>query len=135
MRRLGLIGLALLLAGGLSAQAQVLASGQFPLGFTSGPGSPNFNSAITLAGTVPADLGPTAGGRLVLSLRDVGRPDQFCDPDDPSGGLFDGCATVDWPFPGRRGINLVRLELADGVQDFHLRMDDTFSAIPEPDGP
>ncbi len=115
--------------------AQVLAEGEVDLFFSTGPGSPHFNSAITRMHTVPADLGPTAGQLLVLSLRDSSRPNQFCDPEDPTGGLFEGCAVVDWPFPGRRGINLVELALNSGDRTFHLRMSDDLADDPEPDGP
>lgn len=115
--------------------AQILAQGEVDLFFSTGPGSPTFNSAITLPHTAPADLGPTAGRLLVLSLRDASQPDQFCDPADPSGGLFDGCAVVDWPFPGRRGINLVELALDSGDRTYHLRMSDQLEDDPEPDGP
>ena len=131
------LAFALTLVLGVPCQltAQVLAQGEVDLFFSTGPGSPNFNSAITQVHTVPVDLGPTAGQRLVLSLRDASRPDQFCDPTDPSGGLFEGCAVVDWPFPGRRGINLVELALASGDRTFHLRMSDELSDDPEPEGP
>ncbi len=115
--------------------AQVLASGEVDLLFSDGPGSPTFNSAITRVHTVPMDLGSTSGKLLVLSLRDASRPDQFCDPDDPTGGLFEGCAVVDWPFPGRRGINLVELEMDSGDRTFHLRMSNALSDDPEPEGP
>ncbi len=126
----------LLLGLAAGAQAQVLASGQVDLPHTTtGPGSPEFNFPVTRMHTVPLGVSAAAGARLVVSLRDVNRPDQFCDPDDPSGGLFDGCATIDWPFPGRRGINLVELELSTGIETFHLRMNDVLSDIPEPDGP
>ncbi len=118
-----------------SAQVQVLASGTVDLEASSGPGDPNFNSPITRMHVLPVAPMPAAGSRLIVSLRDISQPDQFCDPSDSSGGLFDGCATVDWPFPGRRGINLVEIELTSGAQTLHLRMDDTLADDPEPDGP
>ncbi len=129
------VALFVVLPAPVSLAAQILADGEFELLFSNGPGTPNFNSAITLSHIVPADLGPTTGRHLILSLRDSSRPDQFCDPDDPSGGLFDGCATVDWPFPGRRGINLLGLTLDSGNQTLHLRMSDELADEPEPDGP
>lgn len=119
----------------VATEAQVLASGTFDLAFSGGPGSATFNSALTRMHGMPLDLPPTAGAHLVVSLRDLSRPEQVCDPDDPSGGLFDGCATVDWPFPGRRGTNLLELQSSSGNETLHLRMDDTLSAEPEPDGP
>ncbi|MCH9647009.1 MAG: hypothetical protein K0U98_02155 [Deltaproteobacteria bacterium] len=123
-----------LIASG-AAQAQVLASGTYDLQFSTGPGSPTFNSALTRMHTLPGDLGATAGARLVVSLIDLSRPDQDCDPDDPSGGIFEGCAVVDWPFPGRRGINLIEAQLTTGFETFHLRMGDVLSDEPEPSGP
>ena len=136
-KTLATLALALLLALSTPSQltAQVLAEGEVDLFFSTGPGSPNFNSPITQMHTVPADIGPTAGRLLVLSLRDSSRPEQFCDPEDPTGGLFEGCAVVDWPFAGRRGINLVELELDEGSRTFHLRMSDEFDDEPEPEGP
>lgn len=131
-----LVACCLLLGLPAVAQVQVLASGQVDLPHTTtGPGSPEFNFPVTRMHTLPLGLGSTAGARLVVSLRDISQPDQLCDPNDPSGGLFDGCATIDWPFPGRRGINLVELELSTGIETFHLRMNDELSDTPEPDGP
>ncbi len=127
--------ISLLLVSPSVAQAQVLASGTFDLQFSLGPGSPSFNSPLTRMHTMPADLEETAGGTLIVSLVDLSQPGQLCDPDDPFGGLLDGCATVDWPFPGRRGINLVEVQLSTGLETFHLRMSDQLAADPEPDGP
>jgi len=112
--------------------AQVLASGQFDLEASSGPGDPAFNSALTANHAMPMGLGATSGVEISVGLRDVGRPDLVCDPD---GGLFQDCAAVDWPFPGRRGINLVEVETTSGFVTLHLRMTDTLEADPEPDGP
>ncbi|MEM1180820.1 MAG: hypothetical protein AAGM22_20920 [Acidobacteriota bacterium] len=115
--------------------AQTLASGLFDLPNSTGPGDPGFNSALTANRTLPADLPPTAGAEIHVRLRDVSRPDMVCDLDDTFGDLFSGCAAVDWPFPGRRGINLVEVETDQGLVTLHLRMNDTLSLDPEPDGP
>lgn len=133
--KISLCALALLWLAPTMASAQLLASGEFALPASSGPGDPNFNFAFTVEPTVPTGLGTTAGKTLAISLRDSSRPDQFCDPDDPFGGLTEGCATIDWPFPGRRGINLMAIDLEGGKQTFHLRMEDMLSDQPEPDGP
>ncbi len=131
-----LVVASLLIAPSATAQVTVLASGTHNLDFSNGPGDANFNSAITRMHTLPLDLGATAGDRLIVSLRDLTQTSQVCPGDeDPSGGLFDGCATVDWPFPGRRGINLVEAQLTTGLETFHLRMGDVLSSQPEPDGP
>lgn len=118
-----------------TTDAQTLASGTFDLEESSGPGHPAFNSALTANHTLPGDLGSTAGGMIVVALRDSSRPDKVCDLDDDFGDLFSGCAAVDWPFPGRRGINLLEVETTSGMQTLHLRIGDTLSADPEPDGP
>lgn len=118
-----------------STEAQLLASGTFDLEESSGPGDPAFNSALTANHTLPGDLGSTAGEMVVVALRDSSRPDKMCDLDDTFGDLFSGCAAVDWPFPGRRGINLLEVETTTGLETLHLRIGDSLSADPEPDGP
>lgn len=52
---------------------------------------PGFHEPFQLTGMVPAD-GAGVSGRLVVRLRDEGRPDQACDRDHP----LSGCMTVDW---------------------------------------
>lgn len=115
--------------------AQSLADGLFDLPNSTGPGDPGFNSALTANHTLPTGLGATAGAAIHVRLRDAGRPDKVCDLDDDFGDLFNGCAAVDWPFQDRRGINLVEVETDEGPVTLHLRMDDSLSLVPEPDGP
>ena len=126
---------ALLLLGVSAASGQVLASGLFDLPNSTGPGDPDFNSALTANHTMPLGLIAPAGAEIRVALRDVSRPDMVCDLDDDFGDLFNGCAAVDWPFPGRRGINLVEVETVQGLMTLHLRIGDTLSAVPEPEGP
>ncbi|MEM6796348.1 MAG: hypothetical protein AAF725_20420 [Acidobacteriota bacterium] len=133
MRRLILI--ALLAASPVCAGAQTLASGTFDLPSSTGPGHPDFNSALTAMHAIPLGVSATAGTEIRVSLQDVSRPDMVCDLEDSFGDLFSGCAAVDWPFDGRRGINLVELETAAGLETLHLRLNDTLSADPEPEGP
>ena len=117
------------------ASAQTLAEGSFDLPRSTGPGHPDFNSVLTANHFMPMDVEALAGSEIRVGLRDAGRPDKVCDLDDDFGDLFNGCAAVDWPFPGRRGINLLEVETVDGLQTLHLRIGDTMSVDPEPEGP
>lgn len=56
---------------------------------TSGTG---FHEPFSISRSMPASLGPTAGGLLVVALRDSSRPGQGCTSEHP----LSGCATVDW---------------------------------------
>ena len=115
--------------------AQVIAAGQFQLDPSTGPGHPDFNSALTAMHTIPIDLGSTTGSHLSIGLRDISRPDMVCDLDDDFGDLFNGCAAVDWPFMGRRGINQLDFDTDSGTGTLFLRIGDTLSLEPEPLGP
>lgn len=129
------LSLCCLAAWPFAGHAQILASGEFALEASSGSGDPAFNSALTAVHMLPGVLGSTSGMQVAVGLRDASRPDKVCDLTDPYGGLFDDCAAVDWPFPGRRGINLLELETVSGLLTLHLRMTDVLSLDPEPDGP
>ncbi|MEM7350833.1 MAG: hypothetical protein AAF657_08505 [Acidobacteriota bacterium] len=136
-RSLTTIVLSLLAVSALASPvgAQELASGEFALEASTGPGDPVFNSPLTAKHVMPMGIGSTSGVQISVGLRDVSRPEKVCDRTDPSGGLFDDCAAVDWPFPGRRGINLLEVETVSGLQTLHLRMTDTLAPDPEPKGP
>ena len=133
---LALLCLALMAVGPPTlATAQTLASGTFDLGNSTGPGDPDFNSALAANHTLPMDITGLAGTEIRIGLRDVSRPDQVCDLDDDFGDLFSGCAAVDWPFQDRRGINLLEIETTQGLRTLHLRIGDVLSPDPEPEGP
>ena len=110
-------------------QGQVIASGQFEL--REGIQFKQFS----FRHTVPLGLGSTTGRQLAVRLRDVTQPDRTCEIDHP----LSGCATIDWPLPegtvplvDENFRNLVAVETANGLLEFHLRMDDGLSSQPEP---
>lgn len=127
--------IALLLGTAAVCSGQTLASGTFDLPNSTGPGDPGFNSPLTAQHTLPLGVTAPAGTEIRVGLRDVSRPDKVCDLDDGFGDLFNGCAAVDWPFMGRRGINELEVETTEGFTTLHLRMGDVLSLEPEPDGP
>lgn len=97
-----------------AGERDVIAAGVLELPAASSFGAPGFHEVLMAQPSVPADIGPTAGRRLVLSLRDVGRPDQECSQQHP----LSGCATVDWSdSPGRPNVP------PDGVFDNHLALE------------
>ena len=106
------------------AADEVLAAGEFALPAAGAFGDPGFHEGLTAAHRVPPDSGPSAGRRLVLSLRDAGRADVGCASEHP----LSGCATVDWSdFEGRPGVpdggvfdNSITLQLASGEHRFFL---------------
>ena len=78
-----------------------LASGELSLAAATSFGTPGFHEVLTSSQTIPEDITATAGRRLVLTLRDLGRPEQRCAREHP----LSGCATVDWSdFEGRPGV-------------------------------
>ena len=80
------------------------------------------HEVLTDSQTIPEDIAATAGRRLVLTLRDLGRPEETCDREHP----LSGCATVDWSdFDGRPNVppgcvfeHRLLLQLASGEQSF-----------------
>ena len=82
-------------------EISVLASGEFDL--------PTADFSVTH--TLPDDLDMGADMRLVLTLRDVNRPDQTCAEHHPQSG----CATVDWS-----DENTLTLKLESGTNVFFL---------------
>ena len=68
---------------------------------------------VVVNASLPSDLGPTSGRKLVLTLRDSSRPDQTCSRQHP----LSGCVTVDWSdAPGRPNVP------PGGVFDNHLAL-------------
>ena len=97
--------------------------------------SPGFHAVFEIAGTVPSDIGSTRGLRLVVSLRDVSRPEQQCDSAHP----LSGCGTVDWSDaegrpkvpPGGVLENRLTVALASGERVLFLSESGTL--LPEAD--
>ena len=90
---------------------------------------------LTDSQTIPEDVTAAAGRRLVLTLRDLGRPEQRCDRDHP----LSGCATVDWSdFEGRPGVppggvfeHRLVLQLASGERSFFLSDAGSLNGAPD----
>ena len=72
--------------------ARTLAAGELSLPAARAFGEPGYHEVLTASHDVPSDIGPTEGMRLVLRLRDAGRPEQTCSREHP----LSGCATADW---------------------------------------
>ena len=85
----------------VESESLILAEGTWELPAADAFGAAGFHDVLEAAATLPADLGETAGRRLVLALRDVSRPGEVCGSEHP----LSGCATVDWSdFEGRPGV-------------------------------
>lgn len=127
-----LMGLALAPSGS-RLEAQVIARGEISLPAATEIGSgPGFHERILRAHTVPDDLGPTQGRRLVVRLWDSSRPGITCSSEHP----VSGCATVDWPLSaGDEFLNRVALVTPSGRRELHLRLDGSLSPDPQPPDP
>ena len=68
----------------------MLAAGTLGLPAARAFGEPGFHQVLVAQARLPRRIPP--GGRLVLALRDVSRPQQRCAFAHP----LSGCATVDW---------------------------------------
>ena len=131
------VELPLLSEAPVSVEAKVakLASGELLLVAATSFGSPGFHEVLTDTQTIPEDITAAAGRRLVLTLRDLGRPEQRCDRDHP----LSGCATVDWSdFEGRPGVpqggvfeHRLVLQLASGEQSFFLSDSGSLNEAPD----
>jgi len=114
---------------------QLLGTGEFSLPVANAFEDPGFHGTQTLRLRLPAGLGPTAGRRLVLGLRDASRPSQRCGSDHP----LSGCATVDWSDapdrphvpPGGVFINSLTLALPTGPRVFFLSQGDRLADAPD----
>jgi len=106
------------------ASEQILASGEFELVAANAFGEPGFHEPFHFTHSLPADLGSTAGLRLVVLLQEVTRPEQTCSSQHP----LSGCATVDWSDaegrpkvpPGGVFDNSLAVELRSGERTFFL---------------
>ena len=120
----------------VEAKVTKLASGELSLPAATSFGSPGFHEVLTDSQTLPQDIAAAAGRRLVLTLRDLGRPEQRCSREHP----LSGCATVDWSdFDGRPGVppggvfeHRLVLQLASGEQSFFLSESGSLNEAPDP---
>lgn len=106
------------------AAGRIIVRGTLELPAAEAFGEPGFHEVLTASRRLPANLGPARGLRLVVSLRDAGRPGATCSSQHP----LSGCATVDWSDdPGRPSVppggvftNSLTLQLASGPRTFFL---------------
>ena len=119
----------------VEAKVRKLASGELLLPAAMSFGTRGFHEVLTDSQTFPADITAAAGRLLVLTLRDLGRPEQRCSREHP----LSGCATVDWSdFDGRPNVpqggvfeHRLVLQLASGEQSFFLSDSGSLSEAPD----
>ncbi len=119
----------------VEANVRKLAAGELLLPAAASFGAPGFHQVLTDSQTIPEDIAAAAGRRLVLTLRDLGRPEQRCSREHP----LSGCATVDWSdFEGRPGVppggvfeHRLILQLASGEQSFFLSDSGSLNEAPD----
>jgi hypothetical protein len=119
----------------VEATVRKLASGELSLPAATSFGSPGFHEVLTDSQTIPEAVTALAGRRLVLTLRDLGRPEQRCGREHP----LSGCATVDWSdFEGRPGVppggvfeHRLVLQLASGERSFFLSDSGSLNEVPD----
>ncbi len=100
----------------------VLAGGEVEVPAASSFDDPEFHFAVSRTSSAPAET--PGNGTLVLTLRDLSRPDEACSQEHP----LSGCLTVDWSdFEGRPGVppggvleNSITLQLVSGPKTFYL---------------
>lgn len=80
----------------------------------------------TSGGTLPQDIGSTAGNLLVLSITDISRPDIVC-----TGGIGASNCAIMIALP-RRDEGFVSAALASGRQNFYLQSTARLDLEPEP---
>lgn len=103
--------------GDRTAGQVLLASGELSLPSTSSTSGPGFHNPFDLVTSLPENLGSTRGRRLVLRLRDLGRPTTGCSFEHPTSG----CATIDYSCPAMELDERVVLPLAGGSdRTYHL---------------
>ena len=119
--------------------AHTPAAGEFRLPAASAFGEPGFHEVLTATQDLPPDLGTTAGLKLVLKLRDAGRPVQTCSGNHP----LSGSATVDWsdalsrPKVPLGGVfdNSLNVQYVSGARTFFLSEGGTLNKEPHPLNP
>lgn len=145
-RRLLAIALLLLLAGCTGegerqerptsppAGATTLSQGVFRLAAASSFDDPGFHAVVAVSGPVRREVAARGKQRLVLTLRDPGRPEEACTSEHP----LSGCATVDWSDaedrphvpPGGVFDNRLTIGLASGARKFYLRESGALATSP-----
>ena len=126
-------------SGSTLTSARTLATGELSLPTASDFGEPGFHEVLTASHDVPSDIGPTEGMRIVLRLRDAGRPEQTCSREHP----LSGCATVDWsdaesmPKVPSGGVfdNSISLQFASGLKAVFLSESGELRDAPDPFDP
>ncbi len=116
--------------------AGTLAAGTFSLPAALAFGDPGFHEPFSMIHTLPADLGPTAGARLVVRLVDTTQVGITCLADHPTSG----CATVDWSdFEDRPNVpmggvfdNRISVVTSDGPRDYFLSQSSDLADSPDP---
>lgn len=119
--------------------AQYLAVGEFEVLAASAARESGFHEPFSATHTVPSGLDPAKGKRLIIALREISRPQQKCDSDDPRSG----CATIDWsddpsrPRVPRNGVfeNSITLLLASGSHTFYLTASGALADQPDKPNP
>lgn len=123
-------------ARGAVQPGRALVAGELRVPAARSFGDPGFHEVLIASKRPHADLRTPARFRLVLSLRDIGRPKQRCSSEHP----LSGCATVDWAdFQGRPKVprsgvfqNTVTVELAAGRRTFFLSPSGALARHPNP---
>jgi hypothetical protein len=123
-------------ARGAAQPARTLIAGELRVPAARSFGDPGFHEVLIAAKRPRADVRTPTRFRLVLSLRDIGRPRQMCSSEHP----LSGCATVDWadflgrPKVPRDGVfqNTVNVELASGRRTFFLSPSGALARHPNP---
>lgn len=119
--------------------AQYLANGEFNVPAANALGEPGFHEPFSATQTIPSRIDPTKGKRLIIALRDLSRPQQKCDSDDPRSG----CVTIDWSddpsrakLP-RNGVfdNSLTLQFASGAHTFYLTASGALADQPDKPDP
>ena len=118
---------------------RTLAAGELNLAAARSFREAGFHEVLVVSRNVPLDLGQSAGQRLILTLKDSGRPEQTCSNQHP----LSGCATVDWSDdtsrpkvpPGGVFDNSLNVRLVSGVRDFFLSESGGLNDAPDPFDP
>lgn len=118
-----------------SGPSAVLATGTIAVVAANSFDDPGFHLLAVVNATLPADLSPTSGRQLVLTLRDSSRPDQTCARQHP----LSGCVTIDWSdAPGRSNVppggvfdNHIALSVGGAQSVFFLHEDGRLDPEPE----
>ncbi len=120
----------------IGGPVETLLSGTFAVPAANAFGDPGFHQVLSGSGVLPTTLPETQGRRLIVSLRDAGRPAETCSQQHP----LSGCATVDWSDDPTRPnvpaggvfLNRITVQLAGGSATFYLSQDGSLRNRPDP---